>query len=262
MSDDIAKNIQAEFHKLNANYTIYPSTMNEIIFIGTSSKANREFHRNSPVPNMPSPKQHDKNGNPLQEHNSWHECSLNTSVKEIDKIKKAAEKLLNAIDKMHSTTIYALANNGFYSAELEKMLENALKVTEKANENLNDWKIQYPEWIDNKSGQPKKEVAFHIAKILADEYHRATGNAPSLTSVDSGKTQEVCGHFFNLVKSVFNILGIKASPQSMSREARDWSPHRKASQDNLTANPAITPETMIIQKPKLGAKLQKISKAT
>lgn len=205
--------IQAAFKVLNPEYIVHKSTVCEILFI-----KERDFHRSPSCPTMPRPT------HPA----SWEECSLNTAEKQVSKIKSAAKNLKKALDDMKQPTIYAFAHNGLYFAELEKMLISTMQAAENANKSIDKWKPQYPEWVSKRTGQPRKEVAFHIAMILAEEYHRATGKNPTIITDSYGFGHPASGNFINLIKNIFEIVSIKASPEAMARDAiKLWNKRKK-----------------------------------
>jgi len=64
-------------------------------------------------------------------------------------------------------------------------------------------------------GAPRKASADAVGLALAQEYERLTGRPPTL-SVNGGKAN---GRFFELIASVFDALGLKASPEAAARRA-------------------------------------------
>lgn len=221
--------ILAAFQRLNPNYIVHPSTLNEILVVGTSSA----LRKRPPFPGMPAPRH----------PSSWKECSLNTAAKQLGDIKKVAQKLQSAIEQMHSTTVYAFAKDGFYMRRLEEQLSELLGSGNKqgaihpATANIENWKKQKPEWISSKTGAPREEIPFHIAMLLAEEYFCATGKKPSVSNktvaINPYETGNVSyGSFLDFVTAVFDALNIKASPDAMARSARDlWGKRQKARED-------------------------------
>ena len=207
------ESIQAAFKKLNKKYVVHGSTMAELLTIGGPNTEYAESILNTHRPFQ---------GMPVLKHRaSWTGCSLNTAAGQIEKLKRATERLQAAFEVMHQTTIYALVESRFDYNTTEKLITTMLDTTDKATKFINDWKKKSPELASAKTGRRKSKIAFHIAMILADEYHRATGKPPAVATDANKRGYPAYGDFLTLIKTVFKALDIKESPESMARDAKD-----------------------------------------
>jgi len=221
--------IQDAFKKLNPEYVVHQSTMNEILYIGNKEDiGDKDLASRSEQVLMPT----------LKHPSSWTECSLNAALKQIKTLRSATEKNRDDTFKvLHSTTIAALVLSGVDARDIERMAALDLRLMDKAAITIKIWKQQYPELISKRSGQPQKKRFFHITMILAEEYYRATGKYPVVATDahDPGKLgHRAYGDFLALVKAVFFVLAgeKKASPEAMARAVEDlWK--RRAKQQKL-----------------------------
>jgi hypothetical protein len=68
-----------------------------------------------------------------------------------------------------------------------------------------------------KPGRPPAAAATRVGLYLYQEYERVTGKCPTLTVRDN----RASGPFFDLVKAVFDALGIKAKPEPTVRRVME-----------------------------------------
>ena len=206
-----AEKIQTAFKKLNPEYNVHGSMMSEIITYAYSPKeyAERLLHRERPFPGMPV----------LKYPAARASCSLNTAEKQMRKLSAATKKLQAAFEAMNSPTIYALVQSGFDYSAAEKLIIMMRDAVDKAPKTIAGMKKAHPEFTSSRTGRPKSSIPFHIAKILAGEYFRATGKPPTVATNAHERGHPAYGPFLDLVRTVFKALKIKASPESMARDA-------------------------------------------
>jgi len=212
--------------ELKPDYHLRSRTLSELFLVGGQS-----YWKDSETPINPESYLHrspSSPGMPVSKHpNSWQDCNLNKSTKEIERINKAAKELQEAIVAIHQPTIYALKEANFHTKEIETLLIDAITATEEAKSFVNDWKEKEPELIDKIFRISTTDIPFHIAMILAEEYHSATGKPPTVSY--HGGRKESYGEFLNLVEAVFKALGIsEKSADGTARNAEDlWKKRRK-----------------------------------
>ena len=215
--------IQAAIQRLKPKYVIHPSIMNELLYMGDTargenmlSKAEQQLHRAAHFPGMPIPR--------YRFH--WQDCSLSIVANELVKFRQSGKKLPQEVFKtMHRPTLGALALAGFDFDKMPEVLSDAdIAVIAKAQATIEQLKQYHPELVSKKTGQHPKEVPFHIAKILADEYHHATNKKPTISFREKRLNSDLhggesYGDFLNFVTAVFAALQIQASPEAMARKA-------------------------------------------
>lgn len=205
-----SEKIEAAFHKLNPEYALHPSTLNYIIFMSTSERAESFLHDDPrlqglilSMPKYPT---------------SLKECSVNAATKEIDDIQEAIAVLRETAYAIHGTTYKHMLDVGFEIGKFERFLHAIKIIANKTKENLQEYGKQNPTSASFRSGAPQKKIPLHIAKVLSEEYFKATGKRPtrSTNPYAGGRTY---GDFFELVKTVFIALEIKAGAANMARMA-------------------------------------------
>ncbi len=213
--------ILTTFHKLNPEYEVDAGKLDLIFVIGDTLSGS--------WPEMPKSIQ----------RTALSMCNFNTAEKEIGNVKAAIQKLQTTLSAIHSTTLLSLVHADIHIEELEKLLIATIDKANNAKETIQRLKIDpkvikdHPKFFAKKSGRPQNRGALYIAEILADEYYRATGKMPTfsnrLIQINLYKKgYKKHGEFLNLVKSVFDILEITASPEAMSRQANNLWRKRKA----------------------------------
>jgi len=142
--------------------------------------------------------------------------------KELSNLAKKAEALNNAVGSLSKTASSALN----FRLEALRNLQTTLNILIEAATTA-----EVPETPDNAGlGAPEKVQARKTTWIVAHHYLGLTGKMPTLSVVD-GKTG---GQFFELVATVFGILGFTASAESQAKAVvkdikrlgspREWPP--------------------------------------
>lgn len=203
-----------EFRKLNPDHIVPERTINEIIYLATSPRAERTLHNGPSFPGMPRP----------QFPNSWKRCNYKTSRNEIENVRKAAKQVEKAYISMHCDTVSAFVLANKNPQEIEVITKKILDATNAADKIVTKLKEMNPEWESWKSGRPLKAVPLRITKILANEFNLAKGKKPTISNrqviINANQTgNKAYGQFLDLITNVFLILNIKASPEAMARKA-------------------------------------------
>jgi hypothetical protein len=77
-----------------------------------------------------------------------------------------------------------------------------------------------PRLLSGRSGQPKKEAAARVARVLAEHFEGLTGSPPTrITPIVDGYAQPSNGRFIAMLAEVYNALGIKASADNYATSA-------------------------------------------
>ena len=202
------KEIRALFAKLNPNFKLHISTINEILYYGCFPRAEFRLQKRLTIPISVPP------GITL----SYKNCSLTKAREQLDRFERDVLNQKASTFPLHTTTASALHfanfNQSFLSGDPVTISESFAE----ARKLIRKWDIAYPQMRSARSGQPEKKAPLRIAKVLAEEFFRATGSSPRL-STDPYNDQAPSGKFYELVAGAFKILGIKASPRVMAEKA-------------------------------------------
>jgi hypothetical protein len=143
-------------------------------------------------------------------------ASAKTVEKELASLKRGAEQLLTTLNAMHAPTLAALG--------LNESWPNWPRGIEGLSFHLNVLVIAAstatiaPDDHKPEMGRPRNERAARVAERIATEYLRLTGSKPTLTvSVDHGS--KAGGPFYDLLASIFEAVGIKASAEVWAKHA-------------------------------------------
>jgi hypothetical protein len=135
-------------------------------------------------------------------------ASSAATKKEIAALKKHAEGLIEAIDALHKPAIDALAYRLTGPAGLTTRLRILIAQASCA---------EVPDDLRAKKGAGVKVQARRIANTTAEHYYRLTGNNP--TVIVNPDTNKAYGPFLDLLKEIFDVLGITASAESQAAAA-------------------------------------------
>jgi hypothetical protein len=74
--------------------------------------------------------------------------------------------------------------------------------------------------LSGQSGQPKKEAAARVARLLARHFEGLTGSPPTrITPIEDGVAQPSNGRFIDMLAEVYEVLGIEAAADTHARSA-------------------------------------------
>jgi len=132
---------------------------------------------------------------------------------ELDKISELSDKLVGVIGDLAQPSIVALADAGLLQVIHHKELVSMLKQVSAIAQRADVSKVSE----NQGAGRPKNNLAGGVANILASNYAKLTGKAPTVSTNNSGSQALPYGDFFDLVESVFKALGIDASPEAAAR---------------------------------------------
>jgi len=137
--------------------------------------------------------------------------STASAKRELASLARKTEALVEALDDLSRTGLDALN----YRQDAIRRLTQNLRIL---------WvyakMAKVPQILNNTGrGAPKKVQEKKISRVVAIHYFGLTGKKPTMTVV----YDKAGGEFFVLLRTVFEILGIKASAEAQARAAcRDW----------------------------------------
>lgn len=199
--------IQDAFKALNPEYKVHDSTIAEILIIGCSPRAKDILGATQPFRGMP-----------VLKYPAWRKCcSLNTAERQIKTLLRS-KNLKENYEAMSQTAIYALVENGADFKTAESFANTVINAINGALTFIKKTGRANPQWKSSRSGQPQKDTQFHVVKVLADEYYKATGKEPTIT-VKTYEDHSAKGAFITLIETVFKILNIKkTSTEAMAKK--------------------------------------------
>jgi hypothetical protein len=148
----------------------------------------------------------------------FRKTSKATCIKELTELQACAAKLIKCLDALHEPAIVALADHGFCNerrvvSQLARQLVNAADSAAKSGEDV-------PPDKREGRGRPRKPQPLVVARMLAHNYRTLTGKRPTIrTHAGNDKEGQAYGPYLELVKAVFEAIGIDANAESMAKTA-------------------------------------------
>lgn len=141
-------------------------------------------------------------------------------LNELDQMEMLSTTLADHIDKMHQSAIVTMLH--WKRPELVKQLRASAKIARAAHRVEVTRLIALDESSrpkPSKGGRPEKLRALAVSQIVAYYYLLLTGKKPTLRHDPYSDNPDPCGHFFALLKAVFNTLSLKESVEHFARMA-------------------------------------------
>jgi hypothetical protein len=139
-------------------------------------------------------------------------ASAQVTRMEIEKARKLATELLAALNNLHKPAVDALNLRHRPFKLLPVLLRGFIMSTQEA---------VIPDLPEKTvRGQPKKERAKTITRLVATHYWCLTGRVPARTN--DPITGQSSGQFHKLLGEVFRILNVEASAAAQTRAVREW----------------------------------------